>query len=534
MSKFIDELKSKVIMSGVNPEKKESEDITRLSKKEYVERELKKALAERKRGNAISDPKADKRFEKEMRKSLEEAYDASKAHEVEEKKEKAKATEKSHEEKGAAKKEESLRDINGRNIGYLDRVALLHEMKMKMLKEQRDKGDYSPSTKEAYKIMLLEASIERDREKYVDGLEPEEIASVRKIEEAYKNKELDVVREQNKEFREKIHEMSELNKKSKEINDCFEELQEKMRNNEIGEEEYRKEMRKKQVELDGVLADINELNPEKLQDAIFEKQRQSRLQKAVLGKDYNEKVFVRSSDEMQKRLNYLSEKNAYNAAAIMTENKYLQKEGIERTIKETEKHKEQLEKELEKLEDTPDNLERRTEILKELRVTDAKLDGYNNTKDDLEHGLEKDKDVRADMEEESKAVEEDIKEVEEEFAPVEEVLEKSEKLDFDFDRMRSDAEHEIREQAFETGVKTAVAVKVLDDCPRDTEHAVIAGVTAGKMKENSLRNEWENAVSKEYNAKDVETKQERDAAIREELEEQEETYERERTITRRS
>lgn len=531
---FIKNLQSQVKGNSTAEKMEKAEDVTRLSKKEYVERELKKAIEERKRGNAISDPKADKRFEKEMRKSLEEAYDALKAHEVEEKKAKAREVEKSHEEKGASKKESSLRDINGKDIGYLDRVALLHEMKMKMLKEQRDKGDYTPSTKEAYKIMLLEASVERDREKYMESLEPEEIASVIKLEEAYKNKELDVVREQNNDFREKVHEMSELNKKLKDINDCFEELQEKMRNGEISEEDYRKEMAEKQLELDETLADINELNPEKLQEAIYEKQRQSRLQRAVLGKDYSEKVFVRSSDEMRERLNYASEKNAYNAAAIMTENKYLQKQGLERTIEEYEKHKEKLEKELEKLEDTPDNLERRTEILKELRITDAKLDGYNNTKDDLEHGLERDKDVRVDMEEESKAVEEDIKEVEEEFEPIEEVLEKSEELDFDFDHARADAEHDIREQAFKTGVKTAVAVKVLDDCPRDTEHAVIAGVVAGKMKENSLRNEWENAVSKEYNEEDVRTKQERDAAIREELEEQEQTYERARTITRRS
>lgn len=531
-NEFIKNLQSQVNANRVEEQKKEN--ITSLSKKEYVERELKKVLEERKRGNAVSNPKENKRFEKEMRKSLEEAYDAAKANEVEEKKAKAKQVEKSHEEKEATKKGTNLRDINGKDIGYLDRVALLHEMKMKMLKEQRDKGDYTPSTKEAYKIMLLEASIERDREKYMEGAEPEEIAAVVKIEEAYKNKELDVTREQNKDFREKVHEMSELNKKLKDINDCFEELQEKMRNGEISEEEYRKEVGEKQVELDETLADINELNPEKLQDAIFEKQRQARLQRAVLGKDYSEKVFVRSSDEMKERLNYVSEKNAYNAAAIMTENKYLQKQGLERTIEECEKHKEELEKELEKLEDTPDNLKRRTEILKELRITDAKLDGYNNTKDDLEHGLEKDKDVRVDMEEESKAVEEDIKEVEEEFEPVEEVLEKSEESDFDFNHSRVDAEHEIREEAFKTGVKTAVAVKVLDDCPRDTEHAVIAGVVAGKMKENNLRNEWENAVSKEYNESDVKTKQARDAAIREELEEQEQTYERERTITRRN
>lgn len=530
MSKFIDELKSKVIMPGVNSEEKKSEDITRLSKKEYVERELKKAIEERKRGNAVFDPKAERRFEKEMRKSLEEAYDEMKAHEVEEKKEEAKAI-----EKRDTKKEESLRDMNGKNIGYLDRVALLHEMKMKMLKEQRDKGDYTPSTKEAYKIMLLEASIERDREKYVDGLEPEEIVSVRKIEEAYKNKELDVVREQNKEFREKIHEMSELNKKSKEINDCFEELQEKMRNNEIGEEEYRKEMREKQAELDKVLEDVNTLNPEKLQNAIFEKQRQSRLQKAVLGKDYNEKVFVRSSDEMQKRLNYLSGKNAYNAAAIMTENKYLQKQGLERTIAEHEKHRKELEKELDKLKDTPDNLKRRAEITEELRITDAKLDGYNNTMEDLENGLAKDIDVSSNMESESKAVEKDIKEVEAEFEPIEEALEENEKHEVGAGAPPEDKdiEGEIKKEAFKTGVKTAMFVDVMDDSPNDKKHAAVAGAVAGKMKANSLREEWERGVNNKYDKEAVDEKIKRDAAVREELEEQADIYAGERTRGRR-
>ncbi len=530
MNDFIKSLQSQV--KGTKVEEQKVESVTRLSKKEYVERELKKAMEERKRGSAISDPKADKRFMKDMRKSLEEAYDEAKAKELEENKAKAKTVEKSKEEKGAAKKT-SLRDINDKDIGYLDRLALLHEMKMKMLKEQRDKGDYVPSSKEAYKVMLLEASIERDREPYVKGLESEELASVVKIEEGYKNKELDVTREQNKDFREKLFEMSELNKKLKDINDYFEELQEKMRNGEIDEEEYRKCIDKKQYEFDEVLKDINELNPEKLQKAVDEQQRQSRLQKHFLGKDYNEKVYLRSSEEFKKRLDYANEKKLYNAAAIVTENKYLQKEGLERTIKETENHKEKLEKELEKLGDTPDNLKRRTEILKELRITDAKLDGYENTREDLENGLEKDIDVTGDIENESKAVEEDIEDVEKDFEDVEEVLDKSEELDFDFDSSRAEAESEIREEAFKTGARTAVAVKIIDDCPHDTEHAVVAGAVAGKMKENSLRKEWENTVSKEYNGADVKTKRDRDAAIREELEEQENVYEIERTRDRR-
>ena len=530
MSKFIEGLEGLVI-SDEKPETDEK-SVTRLSKKEYVERELKKAMEERKRGVAISDPKADKKFMKDMRKSLEAAYDEAKAKELEENKAKAKTVEKSKEEKGAAKKT-SLRDINDKDIGYLDRVALLHEMKMKMLKEQRDKGDYVPSSKEAYKVMLLEASIERDRESYVKGLESEELASVVKIEEGYKNKELDVTREQNKEFREKLFEMSELNKKVKEINDCFEELQEKMRNGEIGEEEYRKSIANNQAELDKTLKSINELNPEKMQKAVDEQQRQSRLQKHFLGKDYNEKVYLRSSEEFKKRLDYANEKKLYNAAAIVTENKYLQKEGLDRTIEEYEKHRKELEKELEKLEDTPDNLKRRAEILKELRITDAKIDGYENTREDLENGLEKDMDVTGDIENESKAVEEDIEDVEKDFEDVEEVLDKSEKLDFDFDSSRVEAESEIREEAFKTGARTAVAVKIIDDCPHDTEHAVVAGAVAGKMKENSLRNEWENAVNKEYNADDVKTKQARDEAIREELEEQGDIYAGERTRDRR-
>lgn len=533
IKKIETQVKTQVKTDTPKVEEQKVESVTRISKKEYVERELKKAMEERKRGSAISDPKADKKFMAEMRKSLEEAYDEAKAKELEENKSKAKAVEKSKEEKGAAKKSANLRDINDKDIGYLDRLALLHEMKMKMLKEQRDNGDYVPTRKEAYKAMLLEASIERDREKYVKGIEAKEMSSVIKVEEGYKNKELDVTREQNKDFREKLFEMSELNKKLKDINDYFEELQEKMRNGEIEEEEYRETMAKKQDELDETLGDINKLNPEKLQEAVNEQQRQSRLQKAILGKDYNEKVFVRSSKEMQERLNYANEKNAYNAAAILTENKYLQKEGLERTIKETENHKEELEKELEKLEDTPDNLKRRTEILKELRITDAKLDGYNNTKEELENGLIEDRDVRVKMEEESKAVEEDIKEVEKDFEDIEEVLDKSEKSDFDFNHSRAETENEIREEAFKTGARTAVAVKIIDDCPRDTEHAVIAGVVAGKMKENSLRKEWENAVSKEYNEEDVKTKQSRDEAIREELEKQENVYEIERTRDRR-
>ena len=136
---------------------------------------------------------------------------------------------------------------------------------------------------------------------------------------------------------------------------------------------------------------------------------------------------------------------------------------------------------------------------------------------------------QAKIENENLEVEEDIKEVEKGFEDIDEVIEKSEKDDFDMNSSRAKTEEEIREESMKTGMKVGVAVKILDDCPHDTEHAVVAGVVASKVKENNLRQEWENAVSKEYNAKDVQEKQKRDKAIEEDLKEQEKVYERERT-----
>lgn len=523
---FIENLENQVNENNARFVETNTEEVSGISKKEYVERELKKIMEQRENLSPITDPKAEKKFKKEMKKSLEEAYDSLKKEQTE--KETSKE-EKKAEENIQKQNESGLRNIEDKDIGYLDRLALLHQMKQKMLKEQRDRQDFVPSTKEAYKIMLLEASIEKDREKYISAMDEKEVSNVVKIEEKYRNEELDIVRAQNKEFREKIYEFEELNKKLKDINDWFEEMQSKMRDGKLDEEEYRREAAKKQDELDDILKDINKLNPEKLQKAVFERQRQDRLQKSVMGKDYNEKVFLRSSKEMQGRLNYLHEKNAYNAFAILEENKYLQKQGIERTIKEHEEHKEKLEKELEKLEDTPENLKRRSEIIKELRITDAKLDGYEATKENLEYGLQNDKDVQAKIDSENIGIEEDIKEVEKDFKDIDQVVEKSEKDDFDMNSSRAKTEEEIRKESLKTGMTVGVAVKVLDDCPYDTEHAVVAGVVASKIKENNLRQEWENAVSKEYNAKDVQEKQQRDKAIEEDLKEQEKVYERERT-----
>ena len=513
---FIDRLRSLV-------KKEEKQNLTKnMSRKQYIDLEVEKAVEERRKLSPIVDLEEEKKFRAEMRKSFEAAYDEKEISDTDE------DIENKEKESKDKEKSNSLRNIDDKSMGYLDRLELLHQIKMKMLKEQRDNGNWYPDTKEAYKVMIIEASVEKDREAYINSLDENERKRVLGIEENYKNKELDIVRKQNKEYRENLDEFGELNKKLRDINDWFEEFQKQMREGKVNEEDYRKQVKEKQVELDDVLADINRLNPQKLQEVIDERNKQQRLSRTILGSDYAEKVYVRSSDEMKQRLDYLYGKNKYQEATIISENRFLQKEGIERTIDEYENHRKHLEKELESLKEEPENIDRRAEIIKELRITDAKIDGYENTKEALEKGMAKDVDVEGKIQEESRKVEEDIKEVENDFEDIDKITEKSKEDDFDMNSARAATEKEIRDKALKTGVTVGVATKIIDDCPHDTEHAVIAGAVAGKIKENSLRQEWENAVSDQYNAKDVKTKQERDKALQKELDEQEQVYERER------
>lgn len=526
---FIEKLKKLVIRENKSVIK-DSQDYDK-----YIEQEIEKMLKVRGEFVAVTSPEDEKKFIAEVKRSISAAIVAkdadAKANTKDEEKSEEEKKEEIKDKKSKAKIEKStaVRDINSKQIGYLDRLEILHQMKTKMLREQLKKDEYVPSDKEYYKMLLLQKSIEQDREAYLAGLDEKTKAQVIKIEEEYKGKELDIERRSNQKFRQDLDEFARLNTKLKEINEWIEQKQQEMREGKVDPEEYQKAMQAKQLELEDTLEKISALNPQKLQEVCDTKAKHMRLQRGIMGRNYMAKVYARSSDEMKKRLNYKTEKENIQAAVTKKENQFLNQNGIERTIQEYKKHREELEKELEKideLEDIPENIKRKTEILKELMIVDARLDGVENQKEDLEQGMKSSKNVEASLSDEDKTVEQEIKKIEEDFVEIEENVESMDK-DIQTAGIQGRTEQEIQKEALATGAVTAGAVSLAGG---DIGDSVFIGAMAAAEKESSEKtnngkiNEWENLVNNTPDTKAVENFRETQEA----LQERQELYEQER------
>lgn len=524
---FIEKLKKMVIRENKNIVKDNADY------EKYIQQEAEKMWNERKKLVAVTSPEEEKRFIAEARRSISAAIVAKEAEAKTNKKDDEKSAEEKKDEikdkKGQAKVEKStaVRDINSKEIGYLDRLELLYQMKIKMLREQQKKDEYVPSDKEYYKMLLLQKSIEADRKNALNGLDEKSKAQFIKVEEEFKRKELDIERRSNQKFRQELDEFSRLNTKIKEINEWIEQKQEEMRDGKVDPEEYQKAMKEKQVELQNTLVKISALNPQKLQEVCDVKAKHARLERGIMGKNYREELYLRSSDEMREKLNYKNEKEKLQAVITQKENNFFDQNGINRTIEQDKKHKEYLEKEKEKLDDaeqTPENIKRKAEVLKELRIIDTRIDGAENKKEELEQGMKYDENVEGKLAQEDKAVEEDIKEIEQDFAEIEENIEEMDK-DIETAGIQGKTEEEIRKEAIETG---AVVGGVVSLAGGDTSDAIIAGAIAAGVKEDTERgkiNEWENMVNKDApDTKAVENYRETQEAIQE----QQEQYEQER------
>lgn len=526
---FVEKLKKMVI--------RENKDIVKNNSdyEQYIEQEIEKMLKERGKFVAVTSPEEEKKFRAEARRSISAALVAKEAEDKANKKDDEKSAEEKKEEiadkigQAKVEKANTVRDINSKQIGYLDRVELLYQMKMKMLREQLKKDEYVPSDKEYYKMLLLQKSIESDREEYLAGLDEKTRAQVVKVEEEYKGKELDIERRSNQKFRQELDEFAKLNIKMREINEWIEQKQQEMREGKVDPEEYEKAMQEKQLELEDTLEKISALNPQKLQEVCDTKTKHARLERGIMGKDYRARVYERSSDEMRERLDYKTRKEKLQDAVTNKENRFFEQNGIDRTIEEYKKHKEELEKELEKInenENIPENIKRKAEVLKELMILDARLDGAENKKEDLEQGMKYDENVEAKLVTEERSVAEDIKEIEQDFTEIEKNIEEMDK-DVETAGIQGKTEQEIRKEAITTGAVVGGTVAIAGG---STTEAVVAGVFATEIKEQDERKaqgkigEWEGMVNDTPDEKAVENFRETQEA----MQEQQELYEQER------
>lgn len=518
---FVDNLKKWVKGIGKTDEEK------------YIMQEVEKMLSERNRISPIIDPEAEKRFKAEMTKFLREAMDNAKAtkkpEEKEEREEKEEAAKKQEIEeenkKPVENKNSSVINIDDKNIGYLDRLEMLHLMKLELHRECVVQGKMILEDKQVYELLLLQKAIERDREKYISGLDEKAKAELVEIEEKYKCEELDIEKPQNLKYSQDLQQLGELNAELRNINKYIEERQEEMRKDNVKPGEYKKDLEQKQYEFNKVMLMIQQLDPQKLQEIANKKAKHTKFEKEILGADYSENVYSRSSDKFKKILNDKTTTEKVQAHTILSENRFLQKEGIERTIRESEFHRKELEKELKEINQkdiTPENQKRKAEVLKELHIVDTKIDSYRTQQNSIEDSDELVALVAIDME--NKKMSEEIEDIEKDFAPIEKKLEKAQEQEGQ-EIFHSNAQKVIEKNIEKEALKTAVATGVTAGIVSGSAGVgVIAGTVAKKEKEKGLRNEWEDAVNTEYDKKAVEEKVKRDKAIAEELEEQEQSY----------
>jgi len=500
----------------------------------YIEEEIAKMLKERNKFVAITTPEEEKIFKAEVKRSLTAALLAKDSDQKERTEiSDNEKTEQEKKEEIAEKKKDSnmektgiIRDANSKDIGYLDRLELLNQMRVQTLRDQLNAGNYVPSDKEYYKMLLLQKSIESDRDEYLEGLDEKTKLEVLKIEEDYKGKELDIERKSNQKFRQELDEFKRLNIKVRELNKFIEQKQEEMQEGKVDPEEYQKTMNEKQLEMASALERISALNPEKLQEVCDIKIKHERLERGIMGAGYRAEIYNRSSDEMKKRLDYKTGKENIQATVIKAENSFFDKNGIQRTINSFKSHKEELEEELDDInnsENSPENIKRKSEILKELRIVDSRLDSAENKKDKLEQGINEDEEITATFATEDKIVEEEIKEIEKDFEEIDKNIEEME-TDVQTAGIQGKSEEKIRAEAIVTGAIVSGAVSVAGGSDGE---ALLAGVVAAEVKEEKEKgkiSEWEGMVNSTPDEEAVENFRETQEAMIE----QEEQYEQER------
>lgn len=283
-----------------------------------------------------------------------------------------------------------IKKIEPRNIGYMDRLAILHDMKMKLYKEQEAQGKGVTDLRYTEIMMRYEKEILEHREEYIAGLTDKEKEKFKQEEAKLQREELEAKKRAEEEYITRCSQFSVLVGEVERFREQLAAIQQQFEDNEIDIDTYESQKQEIQSKLQVTLVSMNMLNPnELLEDSRGILEREA-MQLNILGGDYRTRLIENSTLEMASRISQSHSKDMETVHTIKSNEEYFQQNGIHAMAIELKEHLDNLNKELESVQEemadgniSSDKLQRAKDLLIQVEKTTEEAKQYEGMDDTL-------------------------------------------------------------------------------------------------------------------------------------------------------
>ena len=338
--------------------------------------------------NPIMDPAEKKALETQLRKelklALEKHIDPEKkpAEEI-----KAEQQENQVEDNGTKtieQAEEETRKIDPKHIGYMDRLTILHDMKMRLYKEQGQNQRGVTDLKYTETVMRYEKMLLDEREGYVASLSDEEKKKFKEEETKLKLQELKTQKRAEEKYTERYNQFSRIVGDIERIREEKDAAMTRFRKGEIDQEECNRLKKIADEDLEVALLAMTELKPEELLEDVKTIEQRDTMQEKILGGDYRTKQIANATAELASKIEDSHERDKKGVAEITSVEEYFQNRGVHGMTEDLEKHLEELKNELDEVKADLDKgnissekLSRAKDLLKEVETTQEEVIQYS-------------------------------------------------------------------------------------------------------------------------------------------------------------
>lgn len=319
----------------------------------------------------ITDLKISKEKLAELRKEIDEILEENEKNEIKlEEKEDAEIDAKDD------KEEEQLPEKEDSSVmkGYLDRLEILHNLKMEMYDEQIKKNEICPNEDLFYKTIFLERELMAQREK----LSQQEQDGLLEIEEKYKKEEMVKQKKIRDQLKIEARNFDKLVTALKEVNDEIKYVQKlQLQSTErdtgmITEEDAEKRLIIANEKRTKILAEISIINPDLILEKKEQQHQMEQVKRDVMGGEINPEDY---SEETQKNIKYANATDKKTEYTFKSNDNYYKKE-IEESIISYKEQFEKLKKRLNELPNEPetaDDIKEKANILVQMRQVKGQI-----------------------------------------------------------------------------------------------------------------------------------------------------------------
>lgn len=359
----------------------------------YVDEEIEKAMKLLEEKSPIKDPKKEKalkaKLKAEMTKSASKLAGIEEL--AEEKTEEQANNEQvqSEESKDNMEKVKGARKIDPRNIGYQDRLAVLHDMKMKLYKEQKKDERGVEDLKCLEAILRLEKELLDEVEKLPEDSE-EKQAFVKQREEFMKE-ELDAKKQAEEIYNQRNQEFANLVTEVAGLREEMEALGKQLDEGTISYEQFEEQNSKYQDELEQALEDIDELKPDKLIEDAKAIDTREIMEAKILGSDHRTRdINEATTRELQAKIKESHERDQKSKYTTESNEMYFQMRGVKEIVENLKKHlegineeKQELKSRVEKSDASYVELERYVDLCERAMAAETELSQYESLDETL-------------------------------------------------------------------------------------------------------------------------------------------------------